>query len=87
MSELVGEEFDATISGVTDWGLYVEDVETKSEGLVHIRNIGDDYYTFDKKNYAIVGERNKNKFTLGDSVRVKLIGADLDARTLDFKFV
>ena len=87
MSELIGEEFDATISGVTDWGLYVEDVETKSEGLVHIRNIGDDYYTFDKKNYAIVGKRKKNKFALGDSVRVKLVGADLDARTLDFKFV
>lgn len=81
----VGQTFDAVISGVTDWGLYVEEVTSSAEGLVHIRTIGEDFYNYSQKEYALVGQKTKKKYTLGDRVRVKLVGADLAARTLDFE--
>lgn len=87
MMKHIGEEFDAVISGVSEWGIYVEEVNTKAEGMVRMRNMTDDFYELDEKNFAIVGSRNKKKFTLGDKVRVKLTDADLDKRTLDFVFV
>ena len=83
----IGQQFDAIISGVTDWGLYVEDKETACEGLVRVRTIGDDFYNYSPKEYALVGQRNKKKYALGDTVRVKLVAADLAARTLDFELV
>jgi ribonuclease R len=83
----IGETFEGVISGVTDWGLYVEEKESAAEGLVRVRSIGDDFYNYSQKDYALVGERNKQKYTLGDTVKVKLIAADLAARTLDFELV
>jgi ribonuclease R len=85
MQERVGQTFDATISGVTDWGIYVEDVETSAEGLVRVKALSDDYYHYSPKEYALIGQRNKKKYTLGNKVRVKLVAADLAARTLDFE--
>ena len=87
MQNKIGQEFDVVISGVTEWGMYVEDPETKVEGLVRIKDLGDDYYKLDQKNYCIVGERTKTKFSLGDTIRVRLASADLDRKTLDFKLV
>ncbi len=87
MAGKVGQTFEGVISGVTDWGLYVEEQESAAEGLVRVRSIGDDYYTYSAKAYALVGERTKKKFTLGDRVKVKLTAADLTARTLDFELV
>jgi len=87
MQDKTGQEFDVVISGVTEWGMYVEDLETKVEGLVRIKDLGDDYYKLDQKNYCIIGERTGKKFSLGDSIRVKLSAADLDRKTLDFKLV
>lgn len=87
MKNKVGQEFDVVISGVTEWGMYVEDPETKVEGLVRIKDLGDDFYKLDQKNYCIIGERTKKKFSLGDSLRVTLTSADLDRKTLDFKLV
>ena len=84
MSDKIGQEFQGTISGVTEWGLYVEENETKSEGMIKIKDIGDDYYEFDKKTYSIVGQKTRKRFTLGDSMKFKVIGADLDKKTLDF---
>ncbi len=83
----IGKEFDATISGVSEWGVYVEETETKAEGMVRFRNMTDDNYVLDQKNYAVVGTATKKKYTLGDKVRIKLIAADLDKRILDFVFV
>ena len=80
----IGQTFDAIISGVTEWGLYVEDAESAAEGLVRVRTIGNDFYNYSQMEYALVGQRTKKKFTLGDSVNVKLVAADLAARTLDF---
>ncbi len=81
----VGQEFDAIISGVTDWGLYVEDKESSAEGLVRVRTIGNDFYNYSPKEYALVGQKTKKKYALGDRVRVKLVAADLASRQLDFK--
>ncbi|MFH0804543.1 MAG: RNB domain-containing ribonuclease [Candidatus Zambryskibacteria bacterium] len=87
MQNKIGEEFDVVISGVTEWGMYVENPETKVEGLVRIKDLGDDYYKLDQKNYCIVGQNTRKKFSLGDTVRVRLASADLDHKTLDFKLV
>ncbi len=84
MSDKVGQIFEGTISGVTEWGIYVEEKETKSEGMIKIRDIGGDFYNFDKKTYSIVGQKTKKKLTLGDSIKFKVAGADLDKKTLDF---
>ena len=87
MQNKVGQEFDAVISGVTEWGMYVELSETKAEGLVPVRSLGDDYYTLDEKTYSIRGQRTKKVFRLGDPLRVRLVRADLDRRQLDFEVV
>jgi ribonuclease R len=83
----VGQTFEATISGVTEWGLYVEDKESTAEGLVRVRTIGGDYFDYKDKEYALVGQKTKKKYALGDPVRVKLVAADLSSRQLDFELV
>ena len=80
----IGEDFDAVISGVSDRGLYVELNETRAEGMVRIRDLGDDYYVYDEKRYRIVGERTKKQYALGDPIKVKLIAARVTERELDF---
>lgn len=84
MAAHLGEEFDGVISGVTEWGIYVEIVENKCEGMVPIRDLDDDYYTFDEKNYCLTGRRYQRRFQLGDEVRVKVARANLDKKQLDF---
>jgi ribonuclease R len=84
MTDKVGQAFDGVISGVTEWGLYVEIIENKCEGLVHIRNLGDDFYEFDEDNYCLTGKRNKRKFQLGDNIVVKISRANLEKKQLDF---
>ena len=87
LAERIGEEFDAVISGVSDRGLYVELNETRAEGMIRIRDIGDDYYIYDEKRYRIVGERTKTQYALGDPIRVKLTDARLAERELDFALI
>ncbi|MDQ3014397.1 MAG: ribonuclease R [bacterium] len=87
MSEHIGEEFNGMISGVTEWGLYIEEEKSKCEGMVPLRELGDDYYVFNKKTYSIEGDRTKKKFRLGDKVRFRVVKADLDAKTLDYAIV
>jgi len=84
MKDHVGEDFDGIISGVTEWGFYVELNESKCEGLVHIRELDDDYYFFDEDNYSIIGRKNKKTFQLGDPVKIKIVRADLEKKQLDF---
>jgi len=84
MAPKVGEEFDAVISGVSDRGLFVEVTETRAEGMIRIRDLGQDYYIYDDKRYRIVGERTKKEYRLGDPIRVKLIAARVQDRELDF---
>ncbi|HYF29047.1 MAG TPA: ribonuclease R [Candidatus Paceibacterota bacterium] len=87
LAERIGEEFDAVISGVSDRGLYVELNETRAEGMIRIRDIGDDYFIYDEKRYRLVGERTKTEYALGDPIRVKLMDARLAERELDFALV
>ncbi len=87
MADKVGEEFDAVISGVNDRGLYVELNLTRAEGMIRIRELGDDYFIYDEKHYRIVGERTKKSYALGDPIRVKLTEARPLERELDFALV
>ena len=87
MSERVGLEFEGVISGVTEWGLYVEINENKCEGMVPMRDLGDDYYDFDEKNYCLIGRRHHKKFSLGDPVTIKVARANLEKKQLDFALV
>jgi ribonuclease R len=80
----IGEDFDAVISGVSDRGLYVELKETRAEGMVRIRDIGNDYFTYDEKRYRLIGERTKVQYALGDPIRVKLVAARVPEKELDF---
>lgn len=84
LKDKIGEEFEGIISGVTEWGFYVELNDSKCEGLVHIRELDDDYYFFDEDNYSIIGKRNKKVYQLGDAVVIKIMRADLEKKQLDF---
>jgi ribonuclease R len=81
------EEFLGVISGVTEWGIYVEIIENKCEGMVRLRDIRDDHYEFDEEQYAIIGKKKGAKYTLGDEVYVKVKNADLVKRHLDFTLI
>ncbi|MEX2010410.1 MAG: ribonuclease R [Parcubacteria group bacterium] len=87
MAEKVGQEFDATVSGVSEWGVYVEEVNTRAEGMVKLRDMTNDFYELNEKLYAIVGKSSGKKFSLGDKVKVKLVAADPERKTLDFQFI
>jgi ribonuclease R/exosome complex exonuclease DIS3/RRP44 len=87
MQDHKDEEFLGVISGVTEWGIYVEIIENKCEGMCRIREIRDDYYTFDDKQYALVGEVSKNILQLGDEIYVKVKNADLVKKQLDFHYL
>lgn len=87
MQDHKDEEFLGVISGVTEWGIYVEIVSNKCEGMCRIREIKDDYYTFDEKQYALVGATTQNLLQLGDEVIVKVKNADLVKKQLDFHYI
>jgi len=84
MSDKVGMVFDGVISGVTEWGLYVELSENACEGMVPIRDLDDDYYEFDEKTYSLVGTRKKQRYCLGDPMKIRVVKANLDRKQLDF---
>ncbi|PVW15172.1 ribonuclease R [Marixanthomonas spongiae] len=81
------EEFLGVISGVTEWGIYVEIISNKCEGMVRLNDLRDDHYVFDKDEFAVIGQRTHNKYTLGDEVYVKVKNADLVRKHLDFKML
>lgn len=87
MGDHLGEVYSGVISGVTEWGLYVELDENKCEGLVPVRDLADDYYDYDETNYCLVGRRNNNRYRLGDPVQVQVARANLDRKQLDFVLV
>ena len=84
MSERIGLTFDGVISGVTEWGLYVELNENKCEGMIPIRDLDDDYYEFDEKNYCLRGRRTNHIYSLGDTLTIKVARANLEKKQLDF---
>jgi Exoribonuclease R len=87
MSDKLGKSFEGVISGVTEWGIYVEIVENQCEGMVALRDLDDDYYEYDEENYRIIGRSNGKIYTLGDKVTIEVVKADLQKKQLDYKFV
>jgi ribonuclease R len=87
LEENVGNTFAGIISGVTEWGMYVELTENKCEGMIRLRDITDDFYVLDEKNYCIVGQRKQKKYQLGDEVMVKVKKVDLSKRQIDFSLI
>lgn len=87
MSDKIGKEFEGVISGVTEWGIYVEIIENQCEGMISVRELGDDYYEYDEDNYCIRGRYSGKEYTLGDKVKIEVIKADLQKKQLDYKLV
>jgi ribonuclease R len=83
----VGMEYIGIISGLTEWGMYVEIIENKCEGMIRLRDLNDDFYVLDEKNYCIIGQRRKNKYQLGDEVKILVKKVDLAKRQIDFSLV
>jgi ribonuclease R len=84
MSKRWGKSFDGIISGITEWGMYVEEIETKCEGLVRVRDLSDDFYVFNEKKLELVGQKKKKRYRLGDRVKIKVKGTDLERKTIDY---
>ena len=87
MSYHLGQVYDGVISGVTDWGIYVELNENKCEGMIPIRSLDDDFYEFDEKNYCIIGRHNHKRYQLGDELTVKIIRTDLVKKQIDLEII
>jgi ribonuclease R len=87
LADKIGQEFDGLISGVSKWGIFVELVETKSEGMVRLRDLSDDYYYLDEENYQVIGQRYNRQYKLGDKVRVRIKKIDLSRKEMDFEMI
>lgn len=84
MSKRIGQNFEGIISGINEWGIYVEEVETKCEGRVAVRDMNDDFYVFDEKKMELSGQKKKKKYRLGGKVKIKVKGVDLERKTIDY---
>lgn len=87
MADRIGQTFEGVISGITEWGIYVEINENKCEGMVPMRDLGEDYFEFDEKNYCLIGRKHHKKFSLGDPVKIQVARANLEKKQLDFTLV
>ena len=87
LKDRMGQVFDGVISGVSEWGIYVEIKENLCEGMVPLRELRDDHYVFDEKNYCLIGRRSHHRYTLGDNVRVQVANVNMERKTIDFSLV
>jgi ribonuclease R len=87
MSDKIGKVFEGVISGVTEWGIYVEIIENQCEGMIHIRELADDFYEYDEENYCLKGRSTGKIYTLGDRVNVEVVKADIQKKQLDYRLV
>ncbi|MBP6911891.1 MAG: ribonuclease R [Candidatus Pacebacteria bacterium] len=87
MAERIGKIFDGVVTGVSEWGIYVAETVSRSEGLIRMRDIGDDYFELDEKRMRIIGKRSKKIYTLGTKVRIKVVSTDIRKRTIDYVFI
>lgn len=86
MSLAEAKDYEGIVTGVTEWGVFVEITETKCEGMIRVQDMKDDYYQFDEKNMRLIGTRNKKMITLGEKVMVRVVATDIDRRTIDLEF-
>ncbi|MBV6643911.1 MAG: ribonuclease R [Cyclobacteriaceae bacterium] len=87
MTSMLGEEFQGIVSGVTEWGVFVEIIQTKCEGMVRLADMDDDHYEFDEKQFRVIGKRHGRIISLGDEVKVQVVKTDIDRRTIDLLLV
>ena len=87
MMDKIGNVCDGVISGITNWGVYVEESRTKASGMVRFKDMKDDFYVFNRETYSLIGTKSDKKYSIGDEVKIKIIGADPERRTLDYMFV
>ena len=90
MQDKIGQIFEGKITGVIDWGIYIEEKETKCEGMMKMKEVGNkfnDFFEFNSKTYSVIGQKTGKKFTLGDSIKFKIVGADLEKKTLDYQII
>lgn len=87
MSDKTGRKYEGIISGVTEWGIYVEIIENHCEGMINIRELDDDYYEYDEDNYCLRGRSGGKVYTLGDKIMIEVVKADLQKKQLDFRMV
>ncbi|MFA5934104.1 MAG: ribonuclease R [Candidatus Paceibacterota bacterium] len=87
MSSRVGSIYDGVITGITEWGIFVEEKETKCEGMVRMRDLTDDFYTYQEKDMMIVGKKTKKKYRVGDKVKIKVVAADMNKKVIDYALV
>ena len=87
MQDKIGQEFDGTVSGVTEWGMYVEIEPSKVEGMVSLKAIKEDYFVFDEEKYRVVGRHSGKTFTLGDKVRVRVLRASMEQKQIDYELI
>jgi ribonuclease R len=87
MSYRLGQQFDGVISGVSEWGLFVSEKKSKCEGMIRLRDLGDDFYVYDQKNSRVFGERTGIEWKIGTPVKIKVKAANLDLRVIDYELV
>lgn len=87
MASRIGENYEGVITGVTEWGLYIEEQNTKCEGMVRMRDLKNDFYIFDKAKMSIKGQKSHKKYTLGDKIKFKVLGADINKKTIDYTLI
>ena len=87
LAKRIGEQMDAVITGVEEFGLFAQGIELPAEGLIHVDTLGDDFYRFDRDTHSLAGYRSGNRYRLGDVIRVEVAHVDVDRRELDFRIV
>lgn len=87
MARHMGKVFEGTISGITEWGIYVEEKDTKCEGMIRLRDMNDDFYIFNEKNLELIGQKHKKKYRFGDKLKIKVKNVDLEKKSIDFMLV
>lgn len=87
LSDKIGQEFPALISGVSKWGIYAEIEENKCEGMISLGSLQDDYYYLDEDNYQVIGRRYGRQYKLGDSIRIKVLRVDMEKKQMDFALI
>lgn len=87
MSMHIGQKFEGIISGINEWGMYIEEVDTKCEGMVRVRDMTDDFYSFSEKKLELIGQKKKKKYRLGDNIKMKVKSVDLEKKTIDYVLV
>jgi ribonuclease R len=85
MSVRIGQTLDGTVSGVGDFGIYVEEKTSKCEGMIRLKNLGNDFYMYDAKSMTVKGEKTGKEFKIGDRIQIEVLSADLELRQIDYK--